>query len=65
MDSTKPKLELKKGESDFESLIKCREAALSAGWTPEEFQEFLAKLLYQDYDHFCKTVEEYFDVEWT
>lgn len=65
MDNVKPKVELKRDDSDFELLQKCREAALAAGWTSEEFQEFLAKLLYGDYDNFCKAAEEYFEVEWT
>jgi hypothetical protein len=65
MNEIKPKAELKKGEGDFESLQKCREAALAAGWTHKEFQDFLSKLLYKDYENFCKTVEEYFEVEWT
>jgi hypothetical protein len=64
MDKVKPKVELKRDESDFELLQICREAALASGWTSEEFQEFLAKLIYHDYDNFCKTVEEYFDVVW-
>ena len=65
MDNVKPKVELKRDESDFYLLQQCREAALASGWTSEEFQEFLAKLLHHDYNNFCKTVEEYFDVVWT
>lgn len=65
MDEIKPKVELKKDEGDFDSLQKCREAALAAGWTRKEFQEFLSKLLYKNYENFCETVEEYFEVEWT
>ena len=65
MDRVKPKVELKKGEGDFDSLQKCREAALATGWTRKEFQEFLAKLLYHDRENFYKTVEEYFEVIWT
>jgi hypothetical protein len=65
MDRIKPKVELKRDDSDFDLLQKCREAALAAGWTRKEFQEFLKKLIYHDYDHFCKTVEEYFEVVWT
>jgi hypothetical protein len=65
MDEVKPKVELIRGEGDFDSLQKCREAALDAGWTQEEFQEFLAKLLYQNYGNFCKIVEDYFEVKWT
>ncbi|RPJ79032.1 MAG: hypothetical protein EHM20_02470 [Alphaproteobacteria bacterium] len=64
MDKVKPKVELKRDESDFYLLQQCREAALASAWTPKEFQDFLAKLLYHDYDNFCITVEEYFDVEW-
>jgi hypothetical protein len=65
MDRIKPKVELKKDEGDFDALQKCRDAALDAGWTQKEFQEFLAKLLYHDHDNFYKTVEEYFEVIWT
>jgi hypothetical protein len=65
MDEVKPKVELIRGEGDFYSLQKCREAASAAGWTQEEFQEFLAKLLYKDYENFCKIAEEYFEVKWT
>jgi sugar diacid utilization regulator len=65
MDKAKPKVKLERDETDFNLLIKCREAALTSGWTPEEFQEFLGKILNHDYEHFCKTVEEYFDVVWT
>jgi hypothetical protein len=44
MDEIKPKVELKRDDSDFDLLQKCREAALDAGWTRRELQAFLKKL---------------------